>query len=305
MRVGVVRDAEVVGHRPEREEAGPHADARLRVEAQVDGGKPQRRGVEHRAARGDPRTVSDRGAEEAQDADRHVRLLELGEPLLPGAPEVVEQVEALHLLGTDQHVHPRRRLPGPHLELRDPHLAARERGVDRREVRDQETEEPEPGRGLGEGQDVGGQIGRSHEAEREQRGTTHLEGTFESADAEGVEHRGVRRHHHHHPHHRQEQQPHRSVQRHHRVAPVVGPCRSREPVEDHPESDERRPGHHGSGPAREHEGTQGRVEHEEHQRDPEREPQDGGDHVHGRAAWQTAGDRRRSCVVRSVSATRR
>src|SRR5437868_14108998 len=118
-------------------------------------------------------------------------LLELGEPLLPRAPEVVEQVEALHLLRTDEHVHSRRWTPGAHLELRHAHLSPGERGVDAREIGDEETEKAEASRRLEEREHTRREVGWANEAEREQRRAAHLERALEAAHADGMEHRRV------------------------------------------------------------------------------------------------------------------
>ena len=211
---------------------------------QVDGGKPQRRGVEHRAAGGDPRTVSDRRAEEAQDADRRVRLLELGEPLLPGAPRSRRAGGSAPSAGRG-----RARSPPPAAARPAPRAArpaprgARTRCRSSGGTRSGDRGARARSRPRAKARMLVGRSGGRTKPSVNSDEPLISKARSKPLHAEGVEHRGERRQHHHHPHHRQQQQPDRSVQRHHRVAPVVGPCRSRERVEDHPESDERRPGH--------------------------------------------------------------
>ncbi len=148
-----------------------------------------------------------------------MRLLDLGEPLLPLHPQVVEQLEALHELRAREHVHTRRRLSGAYRELRHQDLAPRERAVDRREVRDQQGQQCQTARRLEERQGRRREIGWPHEPEREHRRAAHLERALEAAHAEAVEHRGERGEDEQQPHEWQHEQPDRRVQRHDRSRP--------------------------------------------------------------------------------------
>jgi hypothetical protein len=168
--------------------------------------------------------------------------------------------------------------------LGDLHLALRERGVDRREVRDQETQHGQPCRRLEEGQDVGTEVRGPQEAERQQRRPTHLERPLEALHAEGVEHGRERPDHHEHPHAGEHEQPDGAVERHHRVAPVVAAGGPGDGVEDHPEPDEHHAGDDRRRPPGQHERAQRRIEDEEQEAHAEHEPEDDGHDVHRDAA---------------------
>ena len=184
---GSYGDAEVVGDRPQREEPGPHADARL----------AGRSGRSTAASRSDaasstaPLAVTHercptRRAEEAQHAERRVRLLELGEPLLPGAPRSRRAGGSAPSAGhCTSRCTPDGGLPARTSSCATSTSRRENARVDRREVRDQEAEQREPGRGLEEGQDVGGEVGRSDEPEGEQRRAAHLERPLEPAARRG------------------------------------------------------------------------------------------------------------------------
>ena len=180
-----------------------------------------------------------RRPEEAEHAERRVRLLHLGEPLLPGDPQRVEQREALHPVRADQDLHPGRRL-GVARQLRDEHLASRERGVDRREVADQQREHRQAQDRLDEGEDVRGEVGRPDEPERGQRRPAHLERRSNpltpnawniavNAKIDMTSHTNGRTN-----------SPIGRVQRHDAIAPLVGAEHARNPVEDPPHPDEHR-----------------------------------------------------------------
>ena len=88
--------------------------------AEVERGRHQRRRVEHRPGRGDPRPVGLRGAEEHQAGRRAVGLLDVGEPARPLRPETVELVETPDLGQAAQQLDRARRAARPGSRGRSP-----------------------------------------------------------------------------------------------------------------------------------------------------------------------------------------
>ena len=77
------------------------------------------------------------------DAERRVRLGQLGEPDHPGLPHRVQLVQIAGEMRALEHLPRLRRRAGAHREVGDRHLATGERAVDRRQVGDHERKEPE------------------------------------------------------------------------------------------------------------------------------------------------------------------
>ncbi len=104
------------------------------------------------------------------------------------------------------------------------------------------------------------------------------------------------------PDERQHEQADRAVQRHHRVAPVVGAGQAGHRVEARSQSDEHDAGEHRRHTAREHERAHRGVEHRKDQCDPEREPEHLDHDVH---ASGSVADARRPAVSQSSAPGRR
>ena len=75
--------------------AGPDAQVRLDIHGQVEPRSGTGGGVHDRPGRVDPGELRPLRAVERQDRQRGVRLLDLGEPLLPAQPHLVQLVEAV------------------------------------------------------------------------------------------------------------------------------------------------------------------------------------------------------------------
>ena len=190
---------------------------------QVDRRQPQRRGVEHRARWRSPTSGARRGErKKLSTPERGVRLLQLGEPELPRAPRGRRAGGSAPSAGARQDRDARRRLRRSHRELRHEHLAARERAVDRREVRDEQGEERQARRRLEERERwwcarSGGRTNPSVNSDEPLISNARSN----PRHPEGVEHRGERADDQHHPDERQHEQADRRVERHHPVAAVV------------------------------------------------------------------------------------
>jgi hypothetical protein len=79
-----------------------------------------------------------------------MRLHQLGHPLLGGREVIAKLRPAIAFGDSSQQMHRGRRRAGSCRELRDRDLAAREAEVHRRQVADDDEEDADAGRGLGE-----------------------------------------------------------------------------------------------------------------------------------------------------------
>ena len=150
--------------------------AGLRRELDVEHRHAERRGVEHRAGRGDPRAVRVRRTEERErrratcaspdSSVNHAIQLSQTSSMSFRSPVRCARVE---------HLPRRRRRPGADREIGDRDLAARERAVDRRQVRDHSASSPSPIAASTNAEQHPGVLGRPFEAEREQRRTARGE----------------------------------------------------------------------------------------------------------------------------------
>ena len=161
---------------------------------------------------------------------RAVRLLHLGEPLLPALPHRVQRVEPVETVHPRDHHDRRRRCVRADLEHAHEQLAARERAVDGGQVRDQEGHQREAHRRLDERDEVPERDGRPEEAQREQRRAGDLEGVGDRQAQRPVD-RPEADQQQHQPPGGEEHQGDRAVVGHDPVAGRVRPRRRRREVE--------------------------------------------------------------------------
>ncbi len=133
-------------------------------------------------------------------------LLEGDEPVLPLGPRGVQVVELAEAVSTDQHGLRGGRAPGPTLLFGDLCLAPREVAVDRRQIGDEQRNDPEPEEGLHEREHNRRELVGPLETKGQERRPAELDGVPPRIDTERPEHRDEAEQDPYRPHARQQDQ---------------------------------------------------------------------------------------------------
>jgi hypothetical protein len=162
-----------------------------------------------------------------------------------------------------EHLPRLRRRARAHREVGDCGFAPRERAVDRGQVGDDECEHAETDRGFEEPERDTWCARRTIESEREQARTARGERVAPAVVVEAVERDREAEEDERERDRGQREKRHRTVQRHHAVALLVGLRRPREQVEDASQRAEDEPREQHRRAARQHEGPDRGIEHED------------------------------------------
>jgi hypothetical protein len=214
-----------------------------------------------------------------------VGLLQVDEPVdgrdEKGLLEVVQPVDASRPL---QQLDGGSRGAGPDGDEGDERLPPGEGGVHGRQVGDEEGQQHEPQRRLGEGDDGDPSALRAHETQGQQRRAAGADGVAEAGDAEADIHRRVADEHHRQPHQGQGYQGQGGVEGHGPVPGLVGLGEAPSPLEEGPQRPEDQPGQpDGKAPGNDH-GDHGGQEGERHYHRPAKEEEGPEGDGHG-ARW--------------------
>jgi hypothetical protein len=229
----------------------------------LDRREPEVRRLEQRRDRRHPRVPRLRRAEEDEHRVRVVRLPHVDDPTFPFRPERVEGLDPGEDVVPLDQGHRVGRRAGAGVEHRDDRLAAGESRVQRREIRDDEREEAEADRRIGERRDRAAHAVRPLEAEREQGRAADDDRRAEAAAVDRPEDPGEAEQRRDQPEKRQPEHGDRRAVDHDPVhgLPLDGAAHARHPTEqaEDPVEDDPRPDLH---PSRDDEGADRLEEHE-------------------------------------------